>query len=1086
MVPRLFVESVNPILDSAFNEQGRTNPQDKRGWQLQAGLASARPETRSNSPASQEESWTRTGPMIDWDPANLAFSREARKRNLLVRRTRWFKQHQIQHETEQSVVTIASSLDMPLADLIAYWVNDRQLIRKKQDAQLVTLPGLGIRHPDQLPNRVEAADQTVEALFSEIGDQFTDPEAAVLAHNTAARALAWAHRQGLYRGLIHSPWLPLRPLDLSPFTPGLFRATTQLRLLRDHLDQIGRENSTERDSSTEYTVGVAALWLAVDGGIDNAELLEELISGDCGIYAVPAVPDAIVVHCRKSKHSCGLRGMAAIAYLTWRKRAQNLENIPRLEKSLDQVLPVGARTARTNLVRALCSTVSMNNRIQRSGMTNFALDLENGCTSLDEDQLANLLGADCQAPIVNAGPAPTLEASVSVGAVDNDVAKYDLREEYNHLLHLHHDSRDVELPFSGHTWRYDYANTGPERNKIIEEARLAAANLNWSWFGRYWALWIEKELTRPKLTNPNEQLAYSSVFDRYSETARRMRDLLARRSGKHLETPPTTEFLEHLYELILEDAPTSTQQRICRSVFSFHEYVAAETGIDDIDPSDYWEFWRPTRQDRSTVRSRIPCTAELEAIEAALLRYAEPDSELKELGNIDRRMIREALIAFRLAMDSGARIGEITGLRTIDTILIDNRTGLIFRPNRRRPLKTRAARRVTDLSNYIPGKIRTLLVEHIQAERADQPKRKRNQTWLFADLSGRPVPSEDHRKLVNQVAIALTGRPLRWHSLRHRLACERLCRFVLGIGLGELLLPQSKHLEPELRRPRETAAIRAQIGHARLRTSLETYYHLPWAFQLSEYAAAPARAGELACALATNRSAAYGRLRSCDRRLNRIAAKEISSTFGNSAAPIYRKTSAPHVYISLPQQAPRLCLGLHALGQGVDEESVRYRPGLSQGEMDGLRLADLNLAVRTGIGIFRENPYASARHSRSPKWLVTSRQLQDFWARLELDGDPQIKRLAEIWQTHTQPGLRHGLGYRREPRAHIFWPTDQLYILRKELRTVGLKADVLEESSAIAVVRIRDSEKRNVTSETVWTLAICSVVNQAVSTDKKC
>lgn len=1085
MIPKQFIESVNRILDSAFSEQGRIDPEDKRGWQLQAGLATARPETRSQSPASQEDSWSRTGPIIDWHQANLAFAREAKKRNLLVRRTRWFRQHQIRHETEQAVVTISSSLDDQIADLIAYWVNDRQLTRRKQDAQLVTLPGLGIRHPDRLPNRVEAADQTIETLFSEIGNQFTDPEAAVLAHNTAARALTWAHHQGLYRGPIHSPWLPLRPVDLSPFTPGLFRATSQIRLLREHLEQIGRESAEKRASSREHTAGVAALWLAVDGGIDDAELLEELISGDCGIYAVPAVPDAIVVHCRKLKHSCGLRGMAAIAYLAWRKRSQNLKKTPQLEKCLDQVLPPEARTARTNLARALSSTVSMNNRIKRSGMTNFALDLENGCTSLEEDQLAKLLGADCQAPISSGEPIPVAEPTVKVEAVDHDMAAYDLREEYDHLLHLHHDSKDVELPFSGHTWRYDYANSGPERNKIIEEARLAAENADWSWFGRYWAIWIAKELTRPKITNPDEQLAYSSVFGPYSESARRMRDLLTRRSGKNLETPPTTEFLEHLYELILEDSPTSTQQRVCRSLLSFHGYVAAETGIDDIDPSNYWEYWRPKRQERSMVRSRIPFTTELEAIEAALLRYAEPASEIDELGNIDRRMIREALLAFRLAVDSGARIGEISALRTIDTILVDGKTGLLIRPNRRRPLKTRSARRVTDISEYISVEVRALLAEHIQAERADQPKRKRDQTWLFADFSGRPVPAEEHRKLVNQVAIALTGRPLRWHSLRHRQVCERLCRFVLGVGLDELLRPQSKHPEPELRTPREAAAIRAQIGHARLRTSLETYFHLPWALQLSEYAGETAHAGELASALGINRSAAYRRLRSCRGKIDEITAEEIAATLGGGAAPANRETLVPHAYISSPQQTPRLCLGLHALGHGLGEESVLYRPGLSQGEIDRLRSADLNLAMRTGIGILRDNPFATARHSRPPKWLTTSRQLQHFWLKLELESAPEIKKLAEIWQTHAQAGLRHGLECRREPRAHMFWPTDQVHMLRHELRRIGLKTDVIEDSDAISAVQIKDLEKRNVTSETVWTLAICSVVQSAVSKQKQ-
>ena len=1088
MIPSQFIKLVNPVLDRVFLEQGckksnsqaqqRKNSGKTRGWKIQSGLAGARPEIRSQSPAKQEESWSRTGPLIDWHHANLAFAREAKKRNLIVRRNSWFRQHQIRHETQQTVVTIASSLDSALADLIAYWVNDREKTQRKQDAQFVTLPGIGIRYPDRLPEPLAQTDQTVEALFAELSEQFTEKEAATLAHNTVARTLIWAHYHDLYRGPLHTPWLPLRPLDLSPFTPGIFRACSQVRLLREHLDQVGRKPPSERDKSKEFVAGITALALAVDGGIDDAELLEELIAGNCGVYAVPAVPDAIIVHCRKLSHACGLRGIAAIAYLNWKEKAQDLETIPLLEQCLDRTLPKESRTDRTNLARALCSTVSMHNRIHRSGMTNFALDLESGCTSLDEDQLAMLVDAVCQMPDGYAAPDSQLSQPDNTEASTPEVARVALREEYNQLLHLHHDSKDVELPLSGVTWRYDYANTGPERTKIVEEARLAANNPRWSWFGRYWARWIERELTRPKLTDPKNLLAYSSVFGPYSEAARRMRDLLTRRSSQNLENPPNTELLEHLYELILEDSPPSTQQRICKTLLSFHGYVAEETGIDDIDPSNYWEYWRPNRRERSKVRTRIPQTEELEAIEAALVRYAETDSPLDELGDIDRRSIREALIAFRLTRDSGARIAEIAGLRTIDTILVADRTGLIIRPNRRRPLKTRASRRLVDISDQLEKEIRELLREHVHAERSGRTNRERDQTWLFADHAGRPVPSEEHRKMIDQVAIEVIGRPLRWHALRHRYVCMQICLFLLGLDLDELSTPRAKCLKPTLRTPREVAAITAQVGHARLRTSLESYFHLPWIFQLSEYAAPQVRAGELACVLGINRSAAYSRIGNCDKQLDRIAAEEVATAMGSNEPPTNRVEPNRHVYISSPQQVPRLCLALHALGQGAEEERILHNPGLTRGEIDRLRATDLDLAMQTGIGIFRNNPYAAVRYSRPPKWPASSRQLQELWLRLELNPDPLLREVLSIWHMNAHRGLRHGMACRRDPRSRIFWPVDQVQLLENEMTAYALKISELEASTTMAAIQVRDSAKRNVTSETVWTLAICYLVQE--------
>ncbi|MDZ7790281.1 MAG: hypothetical protein U5L08_07290 [Xanthomonadales bacterium] len=568
---------------------------------------------------------------------------------------------EIRHETEQAVVNIAASFDDEFADILAYRINERQKIQKKQDARYVTLPGHGIRNTDRLPERIQRTDHAVDEIFSAIGEEFSEPEAAILAHNTVASTLIWASRQNLYQGPIHWPWMPLRPLDISPFTPGIFRACAQIRSLREHFEQLGNAPVSGRILSKEHAAGTAALALAIFGGIDDADLLEELITGDCAVYPVPAIPDAIVVHSRRLKHTSGFRGIAALAYLTWRRTAQNLEELPEPRESLMQMLPTEAYSTRTNIVRALCSTVSMTNRIERSGMANYALDLEDGCTCLEEDQLAQLLGSECDV-LPEATEADAVSDQKKVEDTDLKKAQaFDLRGEYDYLKHMYNKSEDVPLHYSGHLWRYDYANKTRERNKIVEEARLVGEDENLSWFGRYWANWIANELTRPKLTDPENLLAYSTVFGGLKEAANRMRKLLAERSEKHLRRPPNTDFLEELYQLILEDAPASTQQRICRTILRFHERVALDTGIDDVDVSNYWAYWRPRRLERAEVRTRIPMTSDLEGVEAALLRYAETDSTLDELGNIDRRLTREALFAYRLAMDSGARIGEITG-----------------------------------------------------------------------------------------------------------------------------------------------------------------------------------------------------------------------------------------------------------------------------------------------------------------------------------------------------------------------------------------------------------------------------------------
>lgn|GEM_PF-6502182 len=1069
MIPVQFIKEINPILDKVF---------EKQGWTLQSGLARNRPEKRQSNFRSHFDSWEHAGPLTDWNQAKRELLREAKKRNLLIRRERWANSHRIRHETEQQVIELAASIHMGIADLMAYQINERQQKRSSRDTEMVALPGQGIRMLDQLPAPVAQVDQKINELFDALGEEFTDPEAAVLAHNTAARALIWAGKRQLYKGPFYWPWLPLRPLDVSPFVPGISRALCQVHLLRKHFGSLAPANARDKKRSRENSAGIAALALLLFGGIDEPALLNELIKGDVRILPVPAIPNAIAVHCRSLNYTCGLGGLAALAYLSWYRRRGESNSEPNLESALSKILPENSTTKRTKAVKALCSTVSITNRIERSGAANLALDFEDGCTCFDESQLAWLLGetSENRTEDLESDPVSSLGADNSVG--NQTPGSFDIREEYRTLLQMRRVNRDVELALSGETWRYDYAEKTSERRKIIKEAQLRTQSKNWSWFGRLWAGWFETELSRPQHTNSSKLMAYSSVFGSYSEVATRMKNILLQRTPTQISNVPTTEVLEEIYELILENAPESTVQRMCQTVLSFHSNAVRELGIDDLDPSNYWAYWRPRRGERATVKSSIPSTDELEAINKLLARSADPDVEYGEFEDIDKRVIRCAYFSFNLARASGARIGEITGMRANDMLLPAKQSGLIIRQNRWRPLKTRAARRAVDISSQIPSAIRSLLSRHISAELGSSTPRLRNQAWLFADLSSRPLPSYEHRKLVNQAAKALGQGLFRWHRLRHRWANEALLQLLNGLKLDDLSARQPQ-ISTKLLWPRDGAMIRSQIGHSRLRMTLICYFHMPWLFQLQYQAADPSRTCEnVAACLGITRSGGYRRLTEANNDADAIVAREIARLFPTSEETESHDDGIPHVYLHVNQKDPRLCVGLHALGQGVTTETVNMRPGITSREMETMRSIDVELARATSIGIMRDNPYAALRHSRPPRWRDGAERLQSFWERLEMRNDQEIRYIARIWQQYASRGLQHDLRCKREPRSQMILPTTAAERIRQELRSLDIKLNVEMNSDSLVLVSARTSGKVNITSELVWTLAICWIVGQ--------
>jgi hypothetical protein len=211
----------------------------------------------------------------------------------------------------------------------------------------------------------------------------------------------------------------------------------------------------------------------------------------------------------------------------------------------------------------------------------------------------------------------------------------------------------------------------------------------------------------------------------------------------------------------------------------------------------------------------------------------------------------------------------------------------------------------------------------------------------------------------------------------------------------------------------------------------------------------------------------------------RLVASEIKKHFGDWSIPQIGDPPVPHVYLSASQREPRLCLGLHAIGQGVPTDQIRYRPGLTTAEIELLKQSDLESAAQTSIAFFPDNPHGAKRYSRPPRWPKSARELQMLWTALELTYDLEITRLSEVWRTSNQRGLRHGLRVKRDPRRTLVWAKNELSALQAQLRPLGIRLLILEESSTHLALRAQTDEQRSVTSEVAWVLAICDVIHRA-------
>lgn len=1051
LVPISYLRRLNPLLDNIFKNQG---------WRLCCGLADPKEKHRKLEHCATVD-WSQTGPLQSWMARKKAFNKQNHQRNKLVRAHWRSQRHSIRIEVEQEVVDTAFRICSDLAAVIAWRLKERRRARLKDRAPPIILPSnRSIPEEAEIPFLGDLSAK-IDSLLEALDETYRDhTDKAIAAHNTVARVLIWASKEKVYTGRQYWPYLPLRPLDPSPFIPGIFQAAEQLRLLRSEFDSLGVRNLSE----DEFALAKAALAIVIFSGVDDREVLEGLFLEHCVCRRVPAIPDALLVRVDSLKYVVAMRGPGALAYSRWRQLGKLAENPECINDALRQVFCENTWTNTPNLIERLTNTQEIVNRLERSPIANLSLRLKDGSTNLDPDQLDVVLGyvfEDTDLPPNK--DRPDLSARVTEPKNTDDFI-ITVASEMKELRNLLSDAkRDIELPRTSQIFRYDKQEKPSERAKLIGELERFLDASNSTWYGHLWGAWAANELVRPKKTGQGK-MALSSVRSDFHSSEKALTRALKRlvHNNKRAATP---EDLEALYHHVLENTSSTNAGNICRILLGLHESAVLYLEAEEADGSDYWVYYHPNRRERSKVRNRIATSYQISEISKALVRHSHPDADLSSFALQDRRLILQASLAFHLAMASGARYAEILSRQTRDILLIAEDSALMVRPNSMTRLKTASARRLVDLSDRIGGLYRDLLKETVEAEKARNYERYHTRLWLFSDLEGRPVPSQKIRDVVNEVANSVLGRPFRWHSLRRRWACEKYCRTFLGLGLDDLSQRSGlDHIANEgIMTPRDLVGLRHQMGHAGHRMTIETYMHIPWIFQIRDQHAYWSADRLAACISITPESARV----QLSRYKSEIRATDKLLTRYGQCMPrgLEKKPRFQTPTLDVSGRTSRYCLALNDLGHGISQADVRVRYAITQQEIDSMLHYSKLFSRRSGIAIGLAGKYGQIRLSKPPRLSEEAKQAFQMWQWID---DSELRTpymyIVTTWADH--------ITISRENRSLIQVPrqVDTTIFERISLKAIPVGDDRVQVLA----------DKKNVTSMVIWVMAITWIVDRSI------
>lgn len=1045
LFPDELAKQMGPLLDTLFAEQG---------WRRRSGFD---PEE------SEVDSWAETGPL------RVTYSHSVRHRHKLNRARKRFREElraqlrPLKSDAERIIVELARTVSLDLSKALCFRYNR---LRSARGERLLDWPADGRHPPTYLthlsPVKIEPSDmmKLLAALEQKAGH---NRAFRIALTNQLAYAIEWLRNRRKYSGPYCGAFR-MRPLtDESPFFEGIFRATKQIRALREYFSTL-RSSPFEKRSSNEnnWELGKIALALAIFGHIDNLAVLTGLLSASANVERIPASSNSMLVHLTEPATTIGLHGTAALAYSRWKRLYGGLESTPeelRLTVNESLKLVIDDRFLRRGHgIEALLQSVSAANRVEMPGLFRTILDVEQGSVALPPERLRSLLDPAYR----SAGPSGSRDRK-STWSLKRTGNVTEIVHQVRKLKALVPTSdKQLILPLTGEEIRLKSRQHEPARKKLLQELDRWAGHPDHDAIVRFLAGWLAHLVRRHKFRGPG-YLRWKSVQNYLSLVATPLVGLIGRGGVKTF----SVEDLEDLYLDVLANVPEGRQTATCTQLLDFHGYLVDKHGFEPIDVSIFRQFASAKTAVRS-VSNQLVLPGERVLISHHLWWLQDPNSHPPET-QADFRLHAQAYLCFALAAATGARISEIAGLKHKDVIGVGDEIGLILRPNGYRELKTPSARRLVNAGKGLSPEALQKFRRWLESERDRIGTDSFHEHYIFCDLEDELTGTAALRSWYTPTLKAV-NRSIWSHHLRHARVNEIFLELLLGRQLQGLHQPGNPGArEPlELCLPRELSLETSQIGHRHPRTSAACYFHMPFAAGIAaqrklhdrEIKKINAAALGISSSGLDNLKQRWGSdyiahaLDRCCRRRGSGDASEVPRT------------------IDLPEpvgsRLPRLSKSLDLLARGVPVAVVRESMGLTAMQVEMLLEQDRQQAINTGIALVPGNPNGNRRNSTYPRWRSGSTVLQFLWPRIELEQDKDAQALLRGWR----------LAADRGDRSRFLWDQQLIETVDKCLQGIPSLKIVANPVSRLHEVSV-ELNGCNINSELAYTLAVADVADTA-------
>lgn len=911
----------------------------------------------------------------------------------------------------------------------------------------------------------------------------------IAAHNALHRYMKSAHIHIGWTWPIPAPWLAPSTLEPAPFFPGLFRATAQVHALRNAFSAIPPKPPAETEFSPfEWACGIAMIALCIFGFAESLTQVRAILDGRNSNVRSRTIKDLLLVEVGERKSVAGVRGLAAVALARLATGYPNdeLPGDARMDAVLAAQIPSALVGDQHGIASRLCATVGVSNIVEISGLARLAMDPDSGSVSMSVARQRQLLEEGYGTEEVS-GVGAVSQEDIRIASRKRGLTV--ARKQFIKLREtLHIGAGPKTFPLTGGS--LSQANITSFRNPLARElsAFLAQEDLCQivACLGAF-ALHLTTEGTREKAAP-----AWSTVHKYLTSFGAGLVDLAAGFDFLHLDAE---EYIE-LYQNIIDTKSGAGQRAVAaRELFDFHAYLQAYHGVEVVDFSDLeGADARPAGQvDAEVVQPQeylrglriIESKASLTSVDQAI------DSER-------RRLFRQAHIFTVLLRSSGARINEVAALLFKDVLATENSTVLLLRPSRYRHLKTRAARRVFDITSRLSRVQRKLITDWIVSERARLRAAWKPTLPLFGKLDApkERIQTTELREIALGALEEAAGSRTKIHRFRHLVASEDMLSSWLArddwnaMRCARLRSRRraARYASQRVVMPRDMRKISFRLGHRRSSTTIINYFHMAWAtvsrphHALQEFVDRHSGAVVLGVSAAGadkivqrgENSPGSGQRR---RRWGAIwlthLVGEPSATPGRSAFDVARGS----VGVASRTQARRIGQLLRDIQLGVPPRDALVSHGLTEALLASIKSAAGEVERRTGFRIWPRNSNAK-RTPRSARLFRAASSIEAMLGMLDrdhVDADRQlVLKVAQAHLMWANKGKRDLLQWPQRDAEHLTKLLTKLGVGAEQIKSVPLP----EQEGFVEIRVLREAKSTKfMNNEIAWLLAVVHIAD---------